>query len=52
MITAWILMYGLSTGAVAVHSVYTAESACEAQRSVLRLLVQGETVCLAVEIKD
>ena len=52
MITAWILIYGLNTGAVVVYNVYTAESVCRAQQQVLRTIVRQPVECVAVELPE
>lgn len=51
MITAWILMYQLTTGAVAVYSVYTNEAECRAVASTVKHTVAtGIVDCVAVRI--
>ena len=51
MITAWILMYQLTTGAVAVYSVYTNEAQCRAVAHTLKYNVStGIVDCVAVRI--
>ena len=52
MITAWILIYGLNTGAVVVYNVYTAESLCRAQQQVLKTIVRQPVECVAVELPE